>query len=99
MMIRRNGHPIAFHIDGIGESQALQSGSREGIWWLPHSTANDWLVVSNQGKNTVPLDLSLYDARGNAHRQQVLLGPGETTRYSVRRLTHKRRALLVLMEG
>ena len=31
MMIRRTGHPVAFHIDATGESQEQQAGSREGI--------------------------------------------------------------------
>ncbi len=86
MMIRRTGHPVAFHIDAIGESQELQVGGREGIWWLPNDTASDYLIVTNQGGNTIPLDLSLYDASGKMSTQKILLGSGETTRYSIRKL-------------
>ena len=86
MMIRRMGHAIAFHIDAMGESQDLQVGTREGIWWLPKDTTSDYLILTNQGKNTLPLDLSLYDASGKQARQKVLLGPAETTRYSIRKL-------------
>jgi len=86
MMVRRMGHAIAFHIDALGESQDLQVGSREGIWWLPKDTTSDYLILTNQGTNTLPLDLSLYDASGKQATQKVLLGPAETTRYSIRKL-------------
>jgi hypothetical protein len=86
MMVRRMGHAIAFHMDAMGESQDLQVGSREGIWWLPKDTTSDYLILSNQGQNTLPLDLSLFDASGKQARQKVLLAPAETTRYSIRKL-------------
>jgi hypothetical protein len=53
MMVRRMGHAIAFHIDAMGESQDLQVGSREGIWCLPKDTTSDYLILTNQGKNTL----------------------------------------------
>ncbi|HKO04522.1 MAG TPA: hypothetical protein VJW51_07220 [Candidatus Acidoferrales bacterium] len=86
MMIHRTGHPIAVHIDGTSESQRLQSGSREGVWWLPKATTSDYLVVTNIGKDPIPLSLSLYDSGGKEIKQAVLLGPGATSRYSVRKL-------------
>jgi hypothetical protein len=86
MMIHRTGHPIAVHIDATGESKDLQSGSREGVWWLPNDTTSDYLVLTNLGKNTIPLALSLYDAGGKESKQTLSLGPGVTTRYSVRAL-------------
>ena len=85
-MIHETGHPVAFHIDAMEPSEDIQAGSREGIWWLPNATASDYLIVTNQGKNTLPVDLSLYDASGKEHKQRVLLGRYETTRYSVRKL-------------
>src|SRR6266403_6026795 len=86
MMIRKTGHPIAFHIDAMGESQDFQSGGREGIWWLPKDSTNDYLLLTNQGKTPIPLNLSLYDASGKERKQNVLLGPGATSRYSIRQL-------------
>jgi hypothetical protein len=86
MMVRRMGHAIAFHIDAMGQSQDLQVGSREGIWWFPKDTTSDYLILTNQGKNILPLDLSLYDASGKQARQKVVLGPAQTTRYSIRKL-------------
>src|SRR5713101_809021 len=86
MMIRKTGHPIVFHIDATGESQAFQSGGHEGIWWLPKNSTSDYLLLTNQGKNPIPLDLFLYDASGKAWRQKILLGPSATSRYSVRQL-------------
>jgi hypothetical protein len=85
VMVRNIGHPFVFHIDATVETQD-QAGSREGIWWLPKDTTSDYLILTNQGKITLPLDLSLYDANGKESKQQVLLGPHETMRYSVRRL-------------
>ena len=66
--------------------QDLQAGSREGIWWLPKETTRDYLILTNQGQITLPFDLSLYDANGKESKQQVLLGPHETMRYSIRKL-------------
>jgi len=86
MMIRKSGHSVAFHIDAMGESQDFQSGGREGIWWLPKDSTSDYLLLTNQGKNPIPLNLSLYDASGNERKENILLGPGATSRYSVRQL-------------
>ncbi len=86
MMVRNIGHPFAFHIDATGESEDYQAGSREGVWWLPKDTTSDYLILTNQGSDTVPVDLSLYDASGKEVKQKVTLGPRETTRYSVRTL-------------
>jgi hypothetical protein len=85
-MIRRTGHPVAFHIDGIGESQDFQAGSREGVWWLPKDTTSDYLIVTNHGKDAIRISLSLFDAIGRETKQKLLLGPSQTTRYSVRKL-------------
>jgi hypothetical protein len=86
LMVRNIGHPFAFHIDAIPESQDYEAGGREGIWWLPKDTTNDYLVLTNQGKDAIPLVLSLYDANGKESKQTLLLGAHETTRYSVRKL-------------
>jgi hypothetical protein len=91
MMIRRTGHPVAFHIDAIGESQEFQVGEREGVWWLPNDSASDYLILTNQGGNAIPLTLSLYDAVGRESKQKALLGPREVTRYSVRNLLQTNR--------
>src|SRR4051812_43759023 len=86
MMIRRTGHPVAFHIDGMAESEDFQVGGREGVWWLPNDTASDYLILTNQGGKVLPLTLSLFDAVGRENKQKVLLGPREVARYSVRKL-------------
>jgi hypothetical protein len=41
LTIRKVGHPVAFHIDAMWESQELQAASREGVWWLPKDTTSD----------------------------------------------------------
>ncbi len=86
LMVRNVGHPFAFHIDASAERENYEAASREGIWWLANEAANDYLILTNQGQNTIPLDLSLFDARGKEVKQKLALGPRETTRYSVRKL-------------
>ena len=86
MMIRAMGHAIAFHVDASAEFQELPAGSREGIWWLPKDTTSDYLILTNQGKNPLPLALSLYDPTGRQSQQNILLGPYQTNRFSVRKL-------------
>jgi hypothetical protein len=86
LMVRRIGYPIAFHIDAMGESQDFQAGSREGIWWLPKDSTSDYLILTNQGSNPIPVVLSLYNSVGKESKKQLILGALETRRYSVRKL-------------
>jgi hypothetical protein len=85
-MIHNIGHSIAFHIDATGEDPDLQSGSREGIWWLPNNTATGYLVLTNQGSTPLQLDLSLYDSAGREAKQKIALPARSAKRLSVRQL-------------
>ena len=85
-MVMGVGHSIAFHIDATGEDLAENVGSREGIWWLPNSTASDYLVLPNQGQNSLPLSLSLFDASGKASVQNLTIPPRGMNRLSIRQL-------------
>jgi hypothetical protein len=85
-MIRGIGHSIAFHIDGLNESPKFQSGSREGIWWLPNSATMDYLILVNQSGAPLPLDLGLFDAGGKSSNQKLTLAPRALSRLSVRQL-------------
>ena len=85
-MIMGVGHSIAFHIDATGEDQTENVGSREAIWWLPNSTADDYLILMNQGQNALQLSLSLFDATGKASVQNLTLAPRGMNRMSVRQL-------------
>jgi hypothetical protein len=75
-MVRGLGHSVAFHIDGIGESTDFQAGGREGIW----------LILENQGRNALPVRLTLFDASGKSASQDLTLPPAATNRLSVRQL-------------
>jgi len=86
LMIRNIGHSIAYHFDGASGTQDPQGGSREGIWWLPSSTANDYLVLLNQGQNPLQLALFLFDASGKASTQNITLPPRGMNRVSARQL-------------
>lgn len=85
-MVMGVGHSIAFHIDATGEDKAENVGGSEGIWWLPNGTANDYLVLMNQGQNPLQLGLSLFDASGKASTQSLTLPPRGMNRLSVRQL-------------
>jgi hypothetical protein len=85
-MIHGVGHSVAFHIDGTGELEEYQAGSREGIWWLPNSSSSDYLVLVNKDQNALPLALSLFDSNGKAFTQNLTLAPAATSRLSVRQL-------------
>ncbi len=61
-------------------------GSREGIWWLPNSAANDYLVVTNQGQNALQAKLSVFDAAGKPSSQIISLAPRAMVRYSIRQI-------------
>jgi hypothetical protein len=85
-MVMGVGHSIAFHIDATGEDQTQDVGSREGIWWLPNSTVNDYLILMNQGQNPLQISLSLFDASGKASNQNLTLPARGMNRLSVRQL-------------
>jgi len=86
MMVRRPGRPIAFHIDATGNAESLQTGGSEGIWWLPKSTTNGYLITSNLGGSTIPFVLSVYDPSGKENRQNLSLAAHQTLRFSIRDL-------------
>jgi hypothetical protein len=69
LMLQDMGRPIAVHLDAIPADDTLEEVSREGVWWLPNGTTNDYLVLTNQGSRPLKLDLSLYDARGKESNQ------------------------------
>jgi len=85
-MVMGVGHALAFHVDATSEDQAENVGGREGIWWLPKDSANDYLVLTNQGENPLQTALSLFDATGKASTQSITLAPRAMNRYSIRQM-------------
>jgi hypothetical protein len=85
-MIMGVGHSIAFHIDATGEDQSETLGSREGIWWLPNASATGYLVLTNQGQNSLQANLSVFDASGKSSTQTITLAPRAMNRYSIRQI-------------
>jgi hypothetical protein len=85
-MVMGVGHSIAFHIDATGEDETENVGSREGIWWLPNESASDYLVLTNQGPNTLQAGLSVFDASGRSSTQTIALAPRAMSRLSIRQL-------------
>lgn len=86
VMIRSIGHPIAFHLDALAEAPEFDGATREGIWWTPNGSASDYLVLTNQGKAAMTVDLSVYDAGGKEFKQPLKLAARQTSRYSFRDL-------------
>lgn len=85
-MVMGVGHSIAFHIDGTGEDQTENIGTREGIWWLPNATTSDYLVLTNQSQNPLQTTLAVSDARGKSSNQSITLPPRAMSRYSIRQI-------------
>jgi hypothetical protein len=86
VMVLETGYPIAFHMDAFVQATDYDSGSREGIWWLPNGTAKDFLVLTNQSAQALQVTLRLFDATGRVSVQQIVLKPQNTFRNSVRDL-------------
>ena len=84
-MVYREGHPIDFHFDGYdaASNDGYFSGI-EGIWWLPNSTATDFLIVSNPSRKTINGTLVLSGDRNNNKQTPLKLGPLQTSRIDVR---------------
>jgi len=89
VMVYDQGHPIAFHMDAFAQATDYDTGSREGIWWLPNGTAKDYLVLTNKSQRPLQATLRLFDAAGKSSTQQVVLQPKTTVRNSVRTLIQK----------
>ena len=89
VMVRVDGHPIAFHIDATFRSSDPSKASREGIWWLPQDSVSDYLILSNSADSKLDATLTLYDASGKAWQQKLSLGARQMQRFSVRSLVQK----------
>ena len=87
VMLHRESSAIAFHVDGAGKlSQASNSTTKEGIWWLPTDSVDDSLVITNQGNDAAPVQIRLTNAAGAVAIAQLDLQPRQTLRNSVRAL-------------
>jgi hypothetical protein len=86
VMVHDTGHQIMYHIDANHQAPKYVTGSREGIWWLPNAATRDYLIVTNQGDESIAATLRLYDAAGKGSSQPLELKPRETQRLSVRQL-------------
>ncbi len=85
-MVHYEGKPIAFHFDAWGEEDMMDEGTRESMWWLPNSTTDEHLVVSNVGAKASQLTVTIFDGAGKPYSQRLVLPPKQTRRYSVRDL-------------
>jgi hypothetical protein len=86
VMVRAAGRPFDFHLDAFGRGSKFETGSREGIWWLPSSTVTDYLILTNSGYQVLEPNLALYDSTGKAWQQKLNLSARQTLRLSIRSL-------------
>jgi hypothetical protein len=86
VMVRAAGRPIAFHLDGFGRGSTFETGSREGIWWLPRPEITDYLILTNSGERLLEPRLVLYEANGKTWQQNLKLLAHQSQRLSVRAL-------------
>ena len=86
VMVRADGRPIAFHLDGFGRGYTYEIGSREGVWWLPRSEVTDYLILTNSGERRLEFRLVLYDASGKSSQQSLALPAHQSQRLSIRAL-------------
>jgi hypothetical protein len=86
VMVRGDGRPIAFHLDGNERGSRYEVGSREGIWWLPWTSVTDYLILTNTGDQVLQPNLVIFDSTGNPWQQKLSLGAFQTQRLSIRSL-------------
>jgi hypothetical protein len=84
VMVRADGQPIAFHLDGFGRGYTYETGSREGIWWLPRPEVTDYLILTNSGERALEPHLILYDASGKTWQLPLKLPAHQSQRLSIR---------------
>lgn len=83
VMVREEGHAIAFHMDASHEDRSQTSGAHEGVWWLPRPTVTGFLIVVNQGSSVLNSILTMYDAKGRSVSQTIQLAPKQALRYKI----------------
>jgi hypothetical protein len=86
VMARADGRPIAFHLDGFGRGYTYETGSREGIWWLPRPETTDYLILANSGERILEPRLVLYEPNGKTWQQNLKLPAHQSQRLSIRGL-------------
>jgi len=89
VIVHDAGHPIAFHMDAFPQPKKFVTGSREGIWWLPNTTAIDYLILTNTSDKSLHAWLNIYDSSGSSSQQPVTLAARETQRLSVRTILER----------
>jgi hypothetical protein len=86
VMVRADSRSIAFHLDGFGRGTTYETGSREGVWWLPRAEVTDYLILTNSGERLLEPGLVLYDGSGKSWQQSLTLPAHQSQRLSIRAL-------------
>ncbi|MGB8473510.1 MAG: hypothetical protein WCE61_05420 [Candidatus Acidiferrum sp.] len=85
-MVRATARPIIFHLDATERGSTYETGSREGIWWLPWETTTGFLILTNTGDQEIQTVLTLTDSGGSIWQQSIPLDARQSQRLSMRYL-------------
>jgi hypothetical protein len=86
-MVHREGKPISFHFDGAPTEVSFNGGTtRETIWWLPNSSSEGHLIITNASSKPAVMNLILYNQAGVDFKRQFALAPRQMRRFSIREL-------------
>lgn len=89
VMVHVTGQPIMYHLDASAAATGWKAGNREGIWWLPTATVQDFLALTNQANHSVEGSVELTDGSGKMLSQAFDLQPGGSQRLSVGALVRR----------
>ncbi len=81
VMLQLDGNPISFHLDAMQSGNNSPLSNQDGIWWQPHDSMSQFLVLSNYADKSATVTLVLFDSQGReGHASDVLLAPRQTAR-------------------
>lgn len=89
VMIHMSERPIMFHYDAFPQASDYPIDGYEGIWWLPESTTQSQLVISNVLTHPLKGAVSISDPAGKSYKVSLALPPRQTTRFDLRALVQQ----------
>ena len=79
VMLQLDGNPISFHRNAMQSGKQSPQSSQDGIWWQPHDSMSQLLVLSNYADKWATVTLVLFDSQGReGQASDVLLAPRQT---------------------
>ena len=89
-MLQLDGNPISFHLDAMQSGNNSPLSNQDGIWWQPHDSMSQLLVLSNYADKSATVTLVLFDSQGReGQASDVLLAPRQTARIDLSAVIRK----------